>query len=31
VMHKGRIAGGLDHARFDPAAVIHMASTGIAA
>lgn len=30
VMHKGRIVGGLERSEFDPAAVVHMASTGIA-
>jgi ABC-type sugar transport system ATPase subunit len=31
VMHKGRIVGQLDRGQFDPARVVHMASTGLAA
>jgi inositol transport system ATP-binding protein len=31
VMHKGRIVGQLDRSQFDPARVVHMASTGLAA
>jgi len=31
VMHKGRIAGELDRTQFQPARVLHMASTGLAA
>ena len=31
VMHKGRIVGQLDRAEFEPAKVVHMASTGLAA
>jgi ABC-type sugar transport system ATPase subunit len=31
VMHKGQVVGGLDRAQFDPATVVHMASTGRAA
>ena len=29
VMHKGRIVGQLDRGQFDPAKVVHMASTGL--
>jgi ABC-type sugar transport system ATPase subunit len=31
VMHKGRIVGEFERAQFDPVAVVHMASTGLAA
>ena len=31
VMHKGHVVGQLDHSQFDPARVVHMASTGLAA
>jgi inositol transport system ATP-binding protein len=31
VMHKGRIVGGLKREQFDPATIVHMASTGTAA
>ena len=31
VMHKGRVVGELPRAQFDPVAIVHMASTGVAA
>ena len=31
VMHKGRIVGELERAQFDPATIVHMASTGTTA
>jgi ABC-type sugar transport system ATPase subunit len=31
VMHKGRLVGGLERAQFDPATIVHMASTGTSA
>ena len=31
VMHKGRLVGGLERAQFNPATIVRMASTGVAA
>jgi ABC-type sugar transport system ATPase subunit len=31
VMHKGRLVGGVERAQFDPALIVHMASTGTSA
>lgn len=31
VMHKGRLVGGVERAQFDPALIVHMASTGTGA